>query len=79
MSELITKSGIEIAICIEKQANLCKDKKLPHFAPDNGKCWSCNRNIYQNYDYKLGGRITQGETGEKFITGCPHCNRTYCD
>jgi len=75
--DLYSKTSLEISKCILAQKKLCEERKLPHFAPENGRCWSCNRNIYQNYDFN--GSISKGNTGEKFITGCPHCNRSYCD
>jgi len=71
--ELITKTGAEINECIENQVKACKENGFPHFAPSNGRCWKCNKNIYQNYGRK------QGATGLTPITGCPHCNRSYCD
>ena len=50
---------------MEKQKELCERKGWPFFAPSNGKCWGCGKEVPDN--------------GEKLITGCPHCNRTYCD
>jgi hypothetical protein len=73
MADLTTKDPKEISECIKRQAQLCKEKELPHFAPSNGICWRCKRNIYQNYG------TSKGKTGEEFITGCPHCSRSYCD
>lgn len=89
---LHTKSSKEILECINAQRKYCKATGLPHFAPDNGICWSCHRNIYQLYGHKgrdwelIDGEVydyitgyTNEEAGTKLITGCPHCNRTYCD
>lgn len=75
--ELVTKSYEEINECIKEQVQVCKGKSFPHFAPSSGVCWKCNRNIYQNY--RLGNRISIGERGKSPVTGCPHCNRSYCD
>jgi hypothetical protein len=37
------------------------------FSPDNGICWSCGQDI-----------VDEGwERGD--VTGCPKCNRSYCD
>lgn len=71
---------------IEAQRKYCEDNKAPHFAPRSGRCWSCGRNIYEEYKsvsfYSDHVRIT-GITTEKaansLVTGCPHCNRSYCD
>ena len=67
------KTTEEIIEARKAQAELCKERGLPHFAPDNGVCWRCNKNIYQNYETSMG------VTGKEFVTGCPHCNRSYCD
>ena len=62
------------------QSDLCAVKGYPHFAPYSGVCWSCKRNIFQEIDrgkYKTGISVKQASS--TLITGCPHCNRTYCD
>lgn len=64
----------------EAQTKYCADNNCPHFAPE-GKCWKCNNNIYESLDrgngYSTG--IDVERAGTELITGCPHCNRTYCD
>lgn len=77
MAELVSKTDKEISAAIAAQKELCEKEKLPKFAPSNGKCWSCNRNVYQNY--KIGERVSRGCSGETLVTGCPHCCRSYCD
>ncbi|MBY9081046.1 hypothetical protein KIH86_23110 [Paenibacillus sp. HN-1] len=70
---------------IKAQAKLCKEKGYPHFAPSSGVCWSCNKNIYSPQektgwnDQKYTSGITVEKAASELITGCPHCNRTYCD
>lgn len=62
------------------QSDLCKEKNYPHFAPTSGVCYACKRNIYQEIDhgtYKTG--IWVEKASSELITGCLHCNRTYCD
>lgn len=61
----------EIKEKIEAQKKYCIEKKLPHFAPSDGRCWRCNRQIYE--------RISLKEASTDLITGCPWCNRSYCD
>lgn len=61
------KSADEIKKSIEAQKKLCQEKQYPHFAPQNGICWSCNRQIFEI------------ETGLSLVTGCPFCHRSYCD
>ena len=104
---LHTKTEQEILDCIEAQSAYCKKKGLPHFAPSDGVCWRCHRQIFQLYGHKgkdwepkeitFGWRQTEAissiegeeyeyitgytneEAATELITGCPHCNRSYCD
>ena len=93
--------GFNAELAIKNQAQYCKDKGAPHFAPESGRCWSCRRNIYEPIGWKniksdSGWVIRSVETkipeeidfisgikpeqaASKLITGCPHCNRSYCD
>ena len=73
---------------IKAQRKLCIEKEYPHFAPNNGRCWSCNRQIYEEikHDRIIGGvekpymtGISVEKASSELITGCPHCNRSYCD
>lgn len=57
----------QVAERVEAQRELCARSRLPHFAPWDGICWSCRRQIYEIED------------GRSFVTGCPHCNKSYCD
>ena len=50
---------------LDKQKKYCEENNLPMFAPANGICGSCKRQIE--------------DTDKEHITGCPHCNRSYCD
>lgn len=56
---------------IQAQKDLCEKEHLPHFAPSNGVCWSCHNQIYTE--------ISLEKASTELITGCPICNRTYCD
>lgn len=66
----------------------------PDFPPRSGVCWSCRRNIYENHywvvengqrkpatkeNHKIETGISVQEAGERLVTGCPHCHRSYCD
>lgn len=69
---------------IEAQKKYCGEKGLPHFAPYSGVCWKCHKNIYEPHHRKYGDRdyetgITTEKAGRELVTGCPHCNRSYCD
>jgi hypothetical protein len=57
---------------IEAQRKYCKEKGYPHFAPRNGICLYCSRQIYET-------GITTERAGSTLITGCPYCNKSYCD
>lgn len=61
------------------QAAYCESHEVPHFAPSDGWCWYCHENIYKPKQGAQLGGITVAEAGRRFITGCPHCNRSYCD
>lgn len=71
---LKTKTPEQIQECARKQKELV-DRDHPgwHFAPHDGKCYSCGKNIYQNYGER------SGHTGTSYVTGCPHCSKSYCD
>lgn len=80
---------------IAAQKKLCKEKRWPEFFPSHtGNCFDCNQNIFSDgFGVKRGAgqrilsldknRPTKGKTlksaSEYLITGCPHCNRSYCD
>ena len=80
-----------ITKAMEGQRNYCNEKELPHFAPSGGRCYKCNKNIYEPIEHKrknwktgeVTGSYTTGISVERasaeLITGCPHCHRSYCD
>jgi hypothetical protein len=72
------KTELEISEAKKAQAALCKEKSWPDFAPLDGICFRCHRQIYQDYEHANGYK-TSGKTGLSHITGCPHCNYSYCD
>lgn len=66
------------------QAEYCKRTNAPHFAPKDGRCWRCGKDIYAPIEVKYGDKtythgITVEEAESRLVTGCPHCNRSYCD
>ena len=69
--------GFNIQEAREAQAKFCDSKGLPLLAPESGKCFSCRRNIYRLPDGPYA--ISVKSAGATHITGCPHCNRSYCD
>lgn len=71
----------EIKAASAAQRAYCDEHELPQFAPSDGICHRCGYNIYlplSNGRTQLYG-ISVEEAGERLITGCPHCNATFCD
>ena len=76
---------------IDAQEKYCAEEGYPHFAPASGVCFRCRKQIYESMeherkDYQTGevvGNYTTGitvkEASSELITGCPHCNYSYCD
>ena len=61
--------NIEKAKALQKK--FCTLSGFPHFAPEDGICYKCGRQIYE--------KITTEEAESKLITGCPHCDSTFVD
>ena len=61
----------DVRSAIAAQKQYCKDNHDPLFAPADGFCHSCGKQIYANgYERRASNEL---------ITGCPHCHRSYCD
>ena len=69
--------GFNVQESIKAQRMYCEDNKEPHFAPKDGRCWKCGKNIYEPNEKGFG--IKTEEASKKLVTGCPHCFRSYCD
>lgn len=63
----------DIAKAIEAQKIYSFARALPVFAPSDGKCWKCNKNIYSE------GGVSVEKASTELITGCPHCHRSFVD
>ncbi|HBV87014.1 MAG TPA: hypothetical protein DEF42_10270 [Desulfosporosinus sp.] len=89
-------NGYDSNLARKKQAEYCRVNKVPHFAPESGRCWRCHRNIYDPWtrmnpgyiktdtgyvygDVEVTTGITVDKAEKELVTGCPHCNRSYCD
>lgn len=59
------------SVRLQAQRDYCAYNGLPHFAPDNGRCWSCGKQIY--------GAISLEKSATQLITGCPYCHHSYCE
>jgi uncharacterized protein with PIN domain len=62
---------------IKAQTEFCERFQLPLFMPEDGRCFSCRNNIFLQLNEK--GAISVESAGETHITGCPFCNKSYCD
>lgn len=56
---------------IEAQKKMCKEEKVPLFAPPDGLCFNCGKQIYN--------LISMEEASSELITHCPYCGRAYND
>jgi hypothetical protein len=79
MSEKVEKV-YDVQQSIANQKKRIEEGKCPDFAPSNGICYSCRRQIYSPIT-QPSGRVTgvDVESAKYLVTGCPHCNRSYCD
>ena len=68
------------------QRRYCEEHNLPHFAPSDGVCYHCHNNIYSPHIVygQRGSKDTYTgiptyQAGCQLITGCPHCNYSFCE
>lgn len=81
-SEKEPNEHFNVSDSVAAQERYCKEKEYPHFAPNNGICWKCNQQIYAEGKNRMGNLskgISVEEAGSELITGCPHCNWSYCE
>lgn len=65
----------------QAQEEYCEEHGVPHFAPYNGICHMCYKNIYQTHskkDKSVRG-YTATEARRIHITSCPHCNASFIE
>jgi hypothetical protein len=86
-----TNKTYDVSQAAKAQGEYCQVKGYPHFAPSSGVCWKCHQNIYKPIEHdqrdwqthEITGKYITGISVEKasteLVTGCPHCNRSYCD
>ena len=85
MDRIVTKQTYDRRKASEAQAKYCETDGYPRFAPSDGLCWGCHRNIYDKVKHIMSNGesyytgITVEGAGSYLITGCPHCHRSYCD
>jgi uncharacterized Zn finger protein (UPF0148 family) len=49
----------------------CEKNGYPQFAPPDGVCYWCGRQIYD--------KISEAVAQNNLITGCPWCYHSYCE
>jgi hypothetical protein len=62
---------------IKAQKEFCTKNGLPLFAPEDGQCFNCRKNIYLQIEEKNAYSVERA--GEFHITGCPHCSKSFCE
>lgn len=77
----MTSKEYNATLAILKQNEYCEKNEHPCFAPNDGVCWKCHRNIYEPYKRPNGTvtGITVEQASARLIADCPHCNKSYCD
>lgn len=82
-TEDIIPEMFNVSEACKAQARYCEEHEEPHFAPAGGSCWRCSENIYLPISYGKSNEYTAGITveraGKELITGCPHCNYSFCE
>lgn len=68
-------------LAAKAQEEYCDAHEIPHFAPRDGHCYHCGRNIYLPTNGSRG--TVYGYSVEyaenHLITGCPHCNYSFVE
>lgn len=69
------------AKAIKAQERYCDENWRPLFAPSDGLCPRCGRNIYLPTNGSDGAvfGITVESAGNHMITYCPHCNHSFIE
>lgn len=83
--DVYNQSDYDMQKATEAQKEYAISKRAPFFPPLSGLCWNCLENIYLPKEVCGKGKvvgysgITIKRAGEKLITGCPHCNKSFVD
>ena len=64
-----------------EQEKYCSETERPLFAPHDGICYNCGRNIYLPTNGPRGAvlGITVEEASTRLVTGCPHCHYSFVE
>lgn len=66
-------SEFNIEKAVKAQKELREKHDYPCFAPSNGNCYNCRKNVYSE------GGISVEKASRELTTGCPHCNKSFVD
>lgn len=63
------------------QQAYCDKNEVPMFAPHNGLCCNCSRDIYLPTNGSHGAvlGVTLEQAGNTLITSCPHCAYSFVE
>ena len=63
------------------QIAYCTSSECPDFAPRDGRCYRCGRQIYQQFKWPDGHKtgISEQKASGCLITGCPHCHYSFVE
>lgn len=79
----IGEPAYDVRTSIICQKKYCEQRNLPMFAPSDGICYNCRRNIYLPHSNSGKPNTYTGipafRAGCFLITGCPHCNYSFCE
>ena len=62
-------SEYDVLKSLEAQRDLCKNEKIPLFAPYSGICFFCSKQIYTVINLKIAS--------EQHIVTCPNCQKSF--
>lgn len=67
----MSKRGGHNELAARAQEAYCDGQEAPMFAPRDGICPACGRNIYE--------ALTVEQAGTRLITGCPLCHYSFLE
>lgn len=79
------KMDFDVKKSIASQKDFCTTHDAPLFAPSDGRCYKCHEQIYAKKEHsgwqgrKYSTGISTESAGKTLITGCPHCNYSFCE
>lgn len=69
----MSQEVFNVVLSKKAQRKYCDENDFPYFAPHDGYCYRCHKNIYAE------GGFSVEAASNKLITVCPFCRASYCD